>query len=320
LRFAIATKANPTSRADWTIVGDVVSADRPPIPCGGACASDQVCIVDANAPNSERCAKPAATCVPACTGKQTCVGAVDSSKPNECHDSKQADANPDLPPGTGLMPALKFMDDKAVIAYYDSLTHSLKAVKATAAGAAPAFGAAVELDGNDATTSTRRDAGRWPSIDIAPSTASQRIAITFQDLTSQQLLLYTSNDLFAHPAHAADGASGLIHVLDNGLPASGDPWHAQSFPGVQSAVAFTPAGKIAAAYQDGTPVDLLFATFDPSTNKVGGRATVRSDGATGFYPRVVMDQGTAYISSATIKAATAQLTSNALKLDSRSAP
>ena len=322
LRYAIATKAQPLTAADWTIVGDVDTATRPPIPCGGVCGTDKICIVDAGAPAGERCAKPAPTCSPGCAGKQTCVKQVDETQAPVCVDSKQAAASPELPPGTGLMPSLQFMDDKAVIAYYNSIKKSLWGVMATATGAAPAFNPPVELDGNDA-TGLKRDCGRWLSLAVGPTSAvNGRIAITFQDATAQQLLLYTSSGLSAHTAHAADGASGLIHAVDTGLPGPSETWKAQSFPGVQSAVAFTPSGKIAVAYQDGTGVDLLFATFDPSSNKVSAKSTVRSDGASGFYPKLVIDAaaGTAYLSSATIKAATAQLSANVLNVESRPAP
>ena len=209
-----------------------------------------------------------------------------------------------------------------MIAYYDSIHKSLRAVLAVNAGATPAFGAPVTIDGDQPTPALKHDAGRFPSLTIGPTTAaSGRIAITYQDVTAQSLLLYTSNGLNDRPTHADDGKAGLVHAIDRGLPAAGETWHSQSFPGVQSGVAFTPSGKIAVVYQDGMPVDLVFATFDPSTNKVGGKSTVRSEGATGFYPRVVIDAaaGTAYLSSATIRAATAQLSANTLILESRPA-
>lgn len=319
LLYAVASKAQPGARSDWTVI-EVEKADRPAVPCGGACASDRVCVADAATPTGDRCAKPAPTCAPACSGKNTCVKGTDAAETPLCAESRQAAALPDVPQGVGLMASLGFLDDKAVIAYYDSINGQLKAVAATATGAAPAFGAPVILDGGTVGTS-KRDVGRWPSLAIGPAGApAGRIAITFQDATTQQLLLYTSNSLTARPNHAGDGQAGLIHVVDNGLPAAGEAWHPQSFPGVQSAVGYTPAGKLAVAYQDGTPVDLRFATFDPSTNKVAGKATVRSEGASGFYPRLVLDQGTAYLASATIKAATAQLPANQLYVESRPAP
>jgi hypothetical protein len=96
-------------------------------------------------------------------------------------------------------------------------------------------------------------------------------------------------------------------------------------PGVQSGIAFTPTGNLALAYQDGTLVDMQFTEWITSTHTVTGAPTVLhgNDGTTaaGFYPRVVVDStGTAYMSSAIIKAATAQQSANSLTVDSQSAP
>jgi hypothetical protein len=320
LTYIIAGKSQPLARTDWSAPADVEQADRPAPPCSGACSASQVCVSDANAVNGQRCATPAPTCAPACSGSQTCVNDLSVPAQPICLTSLQAASLPDLPPGTGLMPSLKFLDDKPVIAYYDSVHRQLKAVMAgnPASGSTlstPGFGAPVVID-SSLPDQPARDVGRWPSLAIGPSNAAGgRIAITYQDATRQQLLLYASNTLTAN-------ASASIHVLDNGLPAAGDTWHPQSFPGVQSSVSFTPAGKLAIAYQDGTPVNLLFSTWDPGSSSVSGKTTVRgSDSAAGFYPHVVVDSnGTAYISSATIRAATAELAANFLWVDSQTAP
>ena len=322
--YILAKKAQPLTRDDWYAPVDVEKADRPAPPCNGTCSTSQVCVTDGA---SQRCASPAPTCTPSCSGKATCVQQVDTSKPPVCLRSLAADALPDVPPGTGLMTTLAFLDDKAVIAWYDSVNQQLKATIATsvAAGAQPpqpAFPAtSVVIDGT-LPNKPHRDVGRWPSIAIgAASVAGGRIAISYQDATAQNLLLYTSNTLTANSA-------GNLHVVDNGLPpagAVGAAWHPQSFPGVQSAVAFTPSGKIVVAYQDGTPVDLLFATWDPAQGKVLGKTSVRGAGAaSGFYPRVVVDAGgQAYLSSASIKAVrtvAATLSNNTLSIDTQPAP
>jgi hypothetical protein len=91
-------------------------------------------------------------------------------------------------------------------------------------------------------------------------------------------------------------------------------------PGAQASIAFTPSGKIALAYQDATPVDLIFATWDPTQNKLSTRSTLRAAGAAGFWPKLAIVSGTAYVSSATIKAATLQIPANALFVDAKAAP
>jgi hypothetical protein len=222
------------------------------------------------------------------------------------------------------MTSLAFLDDKPVVAWYDSVNQSLKAnMGANAAVGAnlgtPAFPASAVVIDSTLPGKPHRDVGRWPSVAIGPSSAAGgRIVISYQDATAQNLLLFQSNTLTAN-------STGNIHVVDNGLPAAGATgadWHPQSFPGVQSAVAFTPTGKIVVAYQDGTPVDLFFATWDPAQNKVLGKTSVRGAGtASGFYPRVVVDaNGQAYLSSASIKAVTASLSSNTLSIDTQPAP
>ena len=337
VKYIVASKLQPLTRADWSAPIVVESRDRVAPPCNGACATAQVCVQDPNAPvgsNGQRCASPAPTCAPTCSGSQTCVKDVDVARTPVCRTSLQGQSTPDVPQGTGLMTSLAFMDDKPLIVFYDSenyptanppLTPRLKAVL----GANPASGATQTTPGFPATSTVIdaslpnqpvRDVGRWPRVAIGPASApGGRIAISYQDATTQRLLLYTSNTLTAN-------AAGNIHVVDDGLPGASETWHPQTFPGVQSALAFTPAGKIVVAFQDGTQVNLLFATWDPGAAN-GGKVQSKStlDGATsaaGFYPRVVVDgpAGTAYVSNASIKAATAQLSQNGLKIFPQPAP
>ncbi len=70
---------------------------------------------------------------------------------------------------------------------------------------------------------------------------------------------------------------------------------------------------------------MTFAQWDPVAHTVAGTPAVLhgNDGTTaaGFYPRIVVDStGTAYMSSAIIKAATAQQSANKLSVDSQAAP
>ncbi len=207
-------------------------------PCGGGCASSQVCVSDPNAPNSQRCATPAATCTPACTGQNTCVLGTDANQTPECLGSLQAQVQTDLPQGTGLMPSLKFgaagsgsLQDIPVIAYYDSINQALKAViganpATNGSLTTPGFGTPVVLDGwiPRPPSSATPAASRRSAIGAAGQSGG-RIAIAFQDRTSQQFLLYQADTLIAHALHDAGSTVNNIHVIDTGVPASTATWH-----------------------------------------------------------------------------------------------
>src|SRR5262249_11657839 len=290
--------------------------------CTGA---DQVCIVDPNAASGDRCAtRSTAQCNPTqspsgCTGNQVCVQDIDTNHSPVCRTTEAAAVLAELPRGTGLMPSLSFLDNAdtsvcpdaagcAVIAYYDSLKRAVKAVQAAHAGSTPAFGAPVEIDGdidNDArcdggTVASKRDTGRWPALAIGqPGQPGGRIAIAFADQSNQQLLVYQSNGLTAHSCHLPNPSqTGLIRIVDSGKPATGAAWHPQSFPGVQTSIAFSGA-KLLLAYQDATPVDLVFAKYDPATGTTTSRESVPPmTGAAGFWPHIAIAGGTPYVSSA----------------------
>lgn len=333
LLYIVALKAQPAIRADWSSPIAVETLDKPAAPCNGGCTATQVCVGDINATGGSRCATPAASCTPACTGQTTCVAPAGTGS-SICATSLSAQLQTDLPQGTGLMPSLKFKDDLPVIAYYDSIHHDLKAVTGAnvASGTTvsmPGFGQPVVIDGADVSPAISRDTGRYPSVAIGPpGSQGGRIAITFQDLTSQQLLLYQADTLISHAFHDGATITGTqthnIHLIDDGKPAANATWHPQTFPGVQSSVAFTPSGAVAIAYQDGTLVDMNFIEWDPTRNAVESAPVILrgSDGKTaaGFYSRIVVDSaGTAYMSSATIRASTAQQSANKLNIDSHPA-
>ena len=351
LLYAVAKRTQPLTAADWVVVGagnavgaDVDTALRPPPPCNNACTSAQICVVDANAAGGQRCADKStaqcnATSTPAgCTGNQVCVVDTDASHSAVCRSTMAAAVLGELPTGVGLMPSLAFVDSHPVIAYYENLQYAdgsplraVKAVMGTGSGVTPSFGTPVEIDGNDpppappAVAQPQRDTGRWPALAVGPvGQKGGRIAIAFADLSAQQLLLYQSDTLTAHSGHVVSATDpGLIRIVDSGVPAAGATWHPQSFPGVQTSITFTPSGKLALAYQDATPVDLIFAVYDPAVsglNRTTTRTTVRPTGAAGFWPRIAIASGTAYLSSATIKAATASIPMNQLFVDSHPAP
>jgi len=348
LVYAYAKRTQPLTAADWQVVGDVEALNRPPPVCGGPCPTNQLCVQDGAL---QQCEYKSPSCTAACGTGQACV--LDQNTANAspaCRTTLNDDALPELPRGVGLMPQLGFIDgtgcntsDKGcpVIAYYASIgidpadgkTKSipqLKAVLATAGGAAPVWGTPVVLDGAidpdpqhaGQTVPSTRDTGRWPSLAIGPvGAAGGRIAIAFQDRTSQQLLIYQDDVLFAHASHAPPGGSGLIHVVDGGLPDQSGTWHPQSFPGAQTSIAFTASGKIALAYQDATPVDLIFSVYDPSALKTISRVTLQpSGGAAGFWPHMAIVSGTAYVESATIKALSAKRVINPLHVAQTQVP
>jgi hypothetical protein len=67
----------------------------------------------------------------------------------------------------------------------------------------------------------------------------------------------------------------------------------------------------------------MFSLYDPSASplpKSISRSTVRPTGAAGFWPHMAIVSGTAYLSSATIKAATALIPLNRLFVDAWPAP
>lgn len=332
LLYAYATRAQPLTKDDWKVVGDVDALDRPPPPCNDACSSTQYCIVDPNAVGGQRCADKSSACASACTGNQACVADSDANHSPVCRATLADEALAELPRGVGLMPQLGFIDDTScadqrtgcpVIAYFASIgvdpadgkmksIPQLRAVRGTAVGTAPAFGAPVVIDGADADPQHAgqllrplRDTGRWPALAIGPmGAAGGRIAIAFPDRSNQQLLLYQSDGLTAHSHHAdSTDPTGLIHLVDDGKPGPGEKWRPQGFPGAQTSIAFAPSGKIAIAFQDAAPVSLIFSVYDPQTQKRISRNTMQpSTGANGFWPHLIVASGTAYMESASIKA------------------
>src|SRR5262249_20121028 len=150
-------------------------------------------------------------CTPACVGNQACVLSADGSQ-SVCRSSLSSQTLTDLPNGTGLTPSLAFLDDKAVIAYYDSINKVLKAVQAAGTGRAPNFGLVVVLDGmaRISPVLAKRDVGRFPSLAIGkPGQQGGRIAIAYPDLSRQQFLLYQSDALTQNAPFDT-----TIHVLD----------------------------------------------------------------------------------------------------------
>jgi len=325
LVYAVAKMAQPTSAADWTVVGDVETALKPRKPCADACAAGQVCVLDNAQPSGDRCtnqtSSPSVCANPVCGSGQDCVNNSTFGSPPVCATPAPAQGLTDLPLGTGLMPSLKFMDDRPVIAYYDSINRELKAVQALGTASVPNWTTPYVIDGGDLAPAEARDTGRFPSLAIGyPNQTGGRIAIAFPDLTSQQLLVYQSNTLAEHQPHVLAGSAGRIHVVDDGTAAKGAAWHPQTLPGVQSSAAFTASGKIAIAYQDGTTVSLNLAVYDPNRYQTSAKTQVRALGASGFWPHLLLDGTTAYLSSATIRAATAVTAANRLFIDTAQVP
>ena len=75
---------------------------------------------------------------------------------------------------------------------------------------------------------------------------------------------------------------------------------------------------VSQGYRGGSSSQL--SIYDPAQGKTSSRTTVRPTGAAGFWPHLTLVSGTAYLSSATIKAATASIPFNQLFVDARPAP
>ena len=340
LVYAYAKRTQPLSKDDWTVVGDVDQLDRPLPACGGPCDSTQACVQDGAV---QQCENKSTACTNTCSSGQACV--IDQNTGGAapaCRNTLNDESLPELPLGVGLMPQLQFIDDHPVIAYHatigvdpaDGVTvkpmPQLKAVMGTGSGATPAFQAPVTIDGGlDCDTAqvrlvpSKRDTGRWPALAIQPAVVggSPLIAIAFQDRTSQQLLIYQSSTLDAHACHADNPKSpGPVYIVDDGRP-DPDPklWHPQSFPGSQTSIGFV-AGKIALAYQDSQPVDLILSVWDPVAKARNSRTTLRSQGSAGFWPHMAIVSGMAYVESSTVKAVSVKQAQNPLYVDAHSVP
>jgi hypothetical protein len=192
----------------------------------------------------------------------------------------------DLPPGTGLFPAIaRLADGRAVVAFYDRTRGNL--VLATAANADGARFALRILDGEDAMGRDTGDVGLHPALAVEQGDV---VSVAYGDAIRDQLLFVSTQGPrveLVDDGFRIDGknAAGLDQPVDH-------------FVGADNALV-TGLGLRIAAYQDQTSHELLTAI-----RGADGRWTRHSlaganpdDGAFGFFTSMQRAAGTAYISS-----------------------
>jgi hypothetical protein len=192
----------------------------------------------------------------------------------------------DLPPGTGLFPAIaRLADGRPVIAFYDRARGNL--MLATAANADGASFALRILDGEDAMGRDTGDVGLHPALAIEQGDV---VSIVYGDAIRDQLLYVSAQGPrveLVDDGFRIDGknAAGLDQPVDH-------------FVGADNALV-AGLGLWIAAYQDQTSHELLTAI-----RGADGRWTRHSlaganpdDGAFGFFTSMQRTAGSAYISS-----------------------
>ncbi len=259
LRLATATSAAPAGPADWTIV----TLDETKIPCAGLCDKGQACVpVDpADKTKGSLCkAVDASPCPMACGTDQACIGAA-------CVAYLPPPAAPDLPEGTGLFARLLRGGDGREVVYYDREQGDLKLARESGGTFAVSF-----IDGNDPLT----DVGQFAAAALAPDGT---LHVAYQDAIGDRLLYKTVQGATAEMAP---------EVVDDGLRADGQH----------------PVGAGAAISADGSTVQVLYQDQQQAAlmqaEKSGGAwgkpTTLRAGPkGYGFYPHVVSDGGTRYL-------------------------
>ena len=207
-----------------------------------------------------------------CTSTQVCASTPTSAA--SCKAAFTSKPLLSLPQGVGLYPSLAYKDANAVIAYYDQLTHALKAASGSAT-----FNP-ITLDGDNA-GSKSADSGLFPSVAIEP-TGQKRIAIAWHDPASKGLHFFMNQSLAA-----VNSPPGPDFAIDTGYepPAQDGP----SFVGANVALHFTSDGKLFASYQNSTAGDLRLAQYAPA-----GWTVKKSwkTGAVGFFSSIAQLPGT----------------------------
>jgi hypothetical protein len=243
VRFAMAQSSAPAQAGDWTIV----TVDRVPVSCAGACAGPQVCVK-----TTLLCATPdSAPCPTACSNTQACLAGA-------CADVLAAPAVPDLPAGRGLfVVTVRDRTGRPVLVYYDRQNGDLW--RAIGVGSPPATWELKALD-------TDGDVGRFPSAMID---AEDALHVAYAEAVHGRLL-YLKTKL------TADAVPQKEFVDDGNGYADGPHtvgWDAQLLVDVN--------GSLHVLYQDGRAVDLLHAVKTP-----GGVswtvAAVRQDAKAGY--------------------------------------
>jgi hypothetical protein len=228
------------------------------------------------------CATAASGCT-GCTSSQVCATTTGAAACQTAFTNKPLLA---IPSGVGLFPSLAYQSSSAVVAYYDALSHSLKAAAGTTTFTP------VIIDGASAGSGSA-DTGLFPNLAVE-TTGAKRTALAWHD-ASQKALHFT----FLPSLAAVANPPGPDFVIDTGHePATDD---GPSFVGANVSLHFTADGKLFASYQNSTAGDLRLAQYAPAGWTVKKQWKV---GALGFYSHIAQLPGVSplYISHAQVHA------------------
>lgn len=261
LRYAVATTVSPERPSDWRRATVDHQPLRAPI-CGGGCDADEACVDLGEGP---ACTPTTDRCGGACGPAESCVAAPGGAR---CRPNISLTPLDDLPEGTGLFADLRLVPGQGpVIGYYDRVRQKLRRAKQN-------------FDAEDPAQWQRR------TVDFSSSDRGQHLSLAFgpEDAlfaayfdASQDQLLFRGFDPVTASEIVDDG------VTDEGLHRVG----------ADAALAFDPQGEPIIVYQDASGLDLKWA------RRVDGawltETLVGANAAAGFYARLVIDRGIAYI-------------------------
>ena len=291
LKLARAKNAVPSGSGDWDLfVVDNKPKPIRPNPCNGACTGAEKCIELANPDGgmAETCVSPQTP--PdggSCNNNQIYYN-------NGCHQVLTAppDEIEDLPKGVGLFSSVAVhpISGEVYISYYDSILGNLKASRSQAGGGFEKF----TLDGEetiDGGVVDTGDVGRFSSIGFVPAPAAPHVGIAYYDVSKQDLVYYTGQDLIG----------GTREVVDTGLIPGGG----ELFVGADASLDFDSQGTPFIAYQDATFNDMMFAKrlgagsweVRCAIGSVGRNCVVDEAGGWGFFADMAFAGGKFYLSS-----------------------
>lgn len=296
LKFARANTPTPTSAADFTIV-TIACQDRPAPDCNGC---TQTCADPGT--GTPGCYAPATTCSSCDPNTEACVTV---GTQDLCAKKYNPSTLNDVLDGVGLFSATTFDGKDAYVAYMKR-TFDVTAKKS--------FGRLYGVKLTGGTTRTNPvlldgtgDTGFFPDIKIDPQT--NNIAISYHDFSSRKLKFWTGQAL---------SASVTPEVIDPGAGPQGSG--ASAWVGTDSALVFTPSGKLYAVYQDATNGDLKVAARNAQWEVL---PPLRTEGAVGFFADGVSLANKLYATHARIHARLVSgepKVDNTLLVDSMDAP
>jgi len=277
LKYAHATKAVPTTAADWTV--KTVACMSRPTPacyqCNGVCADPG---------SGPQCLTASTTCTATCDANtQACV---DVAGTGTCANKYNPSNLVDVPMGVGVFSSLAFNGNVAIIAY-------MKRSPPAAAGQSPDGDlyavsiSAANVPGTPVLIDASGDTGYFPDVKVQPST--NNIGIAYHDFSSKALKYY----------QAAQLQAGVTpEIIDPGIN-SASPGE-QSWVGTDVGLVFGPgAGQTWVVYQDATRGDLKIAKRGTTWTVMPNLSTA---GAVGFFADGVFTDGKLYASHAKIHA------------------